>query len=292
MKFSIIITSYNTKALLRQCLTSLKHSQDKLKKEIIVVDNASADNSPAMVQTHFKEVKLVSISRNLGYGKANNVGLQQATGEYILFLNSDTFVPEDTLEYMVTFMDAHPDVGVSTCKLKLPEGGLDPACHRGFPTPWASFTFFVGLERLFPHTKLFGQYHQGWKNLRYVHEIDTPAGAFYLTRKKVLEEVGLFDERFFIYAEDIDLSLRIKNKGWKIVFVPGVSVTHLKKSSGRHKEIGRTHAPQAHVVRQKTSEYFFSTMKLFYDKHYRQKYSWITRYLVLSGIWLFSKIKK
>ncbi|MBI2009629.1 MAG: glycosyltransferase family 2 protein [Candidatus Chisholmbacteria bacterium] len=334
MKLSIIITSFNTRVLLKECLTSLKHSQDKLEKEIIVVDNASEDGSPEMIKTHFKEVKLLKSTRNLGYGRANNLGLKHATGEYILFLNSDTFVPPQTLGYMAEFMASHPDVGVATCQLQLPQGGLDPASHRGFPTPWASFTFFVGLERLFPRSQLFGQYHQGWKNLEATHEIDTPAGAFYLTRKKILRKVGGFDEQFFIYAEDIDLSLRIKKAGWKIVFVPIVSVMHLKKRSGRlyngnkpytldfsqgkeaqlrrrrssvagvgrkplalargdrPKGVGESHAPKADSVRQNTSAHFFSTMKLFYDKHYRHRYSFLTRWLVLIGIWLISRIKK
>lgn len=292
MKLSIVITSYNTKYLLKQCLTSLRHSPDNLQKEIIVVDNASEDGSPEMVQDHFKEVKLLKLSRNQGYGRANNVGLKHATGEYILFLNSDTFVPPGTLTHMVAFMDTHPEVGVATCQVDLPDGRLDPACHRGFPTPWAAFTFFTGLERLFPHTKLFGQYHQGWKNLNRIHEIDTPAGAFYLTRKKVLDQIGGFDEQFFIYAEDIDLSLRIKEAGWKIVFVPAVSVTHLKKRSGRDKEIGEDHASKTHMVRQKTSAHFFSTMKLFYDKHYHHRYSAFSRWFILLGIWFVSKIKK
>jgi GT2 family glycosyltransferase len=276
MKLSVIIVNYNTKNYLRQALQSIEASRDKIDKETIVVDNASTDGSPAMIDSHFNWVKLIKTPQNLGYAAANNLGLTRAKGEYILFLNSDTQILSDTLTTMVKFMDQHSNVGVSSCRVELINGQIDPASHRGFPTPWAALTYFTGLETAFPKLRLFGQYHQGWQDLSTVHEIDSPAGAFFLTRKKILDQVGGFDDRFFMYAEDLDLSLRIKQAGWKIMYVPTTKIVHYKKKSGRE---------SAHLgTRAKTKDYFFNTMKLFYDKHYRHKYPFFIRWLVLGGI--------
>lgn len=292
MKLSIIILNYNTKEHLKRCLQSIKQSKDKIKKEIIVVDNASIDQSMAMARKNFPTVLLIQSGGNIGYAAGNNLGLKKAQGKYILLLNSDTQLLPNTLIKMLHFMDEHPDVGVSTCRVELPNGKLDPASHRGFPTPWNSLTYFSGLERIFPGTKLFGGYHLGWKNLSQTHEIDTPAGAFYLTRKKVLDEVGLLDERFFLYAEDIDLSLRIKQAGWKIMYVPSTKIIHYKKTSGRKKKEKGQVTKKAKKIRRQSTDYFFNTMKIFYDKHYKRQYPVLVRWFVLIGIWLISKIRK
>lgn len=284
MKLSIIIVNYNTKDYLRQVLQSIKQSRDNLIKEIIVIDNASTDGSQAAIKRHFNWVKLIQAPRNLGYAAANNLGLARAKGEYILFLNSDTQVLPDTLTIMIKFMDRYQDVGVGTCRVELPGGQIDPASHRGFPTPWAALTYFLGLEKLFPHSRLLGQYHQGWKNLATPHEIDSPMGAFFLTRKSILDHTGGFDTTFFMYAEDLDLSLRIKQSGWKIMYVPLTRIIHHKKKSGRH-------SVDPHL-RRITSQHFFTTMKLFYDKHYQNKYPQPVYWLVLFGIWVISKLKQ
>jgi len=283
MKLSIIIVNYNTKDYLRQVLQSIEASRDKIDKETIVVDNASTDGSQTVIRRHFNWVKLIQASQNLGYAAANNLGLTRAKGEYILFLNSDTQILSDTLTTMVKFMDQHQDVGISTCQVELPGGQIDPASHRGFPTPWAALTYFTGLETAFPKFRLCGQYHQGWQDLSAIHEIDSPAGAFLLTRKLILDTVGSFDDRFFMYAEDLDLSLRIKQTGWKVMYVPTTKIVHHKKKSGRHSA-----DPHLRAI---TSQHFFTTMKLFYDKHYKHKYPKIITWIVLSGIWFISKIR-
>lgn len=276
MKLSIIIVNYNTRKYLLAALQSIKVSKDKIAKEVIVVDNASTDGSASLAAIKNKH--------NLGYATANNQGIKKARGEFILLLNSDTKILPETLQTMVDFMDEHPDVGVSTCRVELEDGSLDPACHRGFPTPWASLTYFLGLEKISLQSKLFAQYHQSWKNFGVPHEIDTPAGAFYLIRKKVIDQVGLLDENYFMYAEDIDWSLRIKQAGWKIMYVPDTKIIHYKKKSGRD-----TTDPH---LRSRTSGHFFQTMKLFYDKHYKDRYPWAIRQLTLFGIWIVSKIKQ
>ena len=291
MKLSIVILNYNTVDHLKACLQSIKQSKDKIKKETIVVDNDSIDQSIFMVKKNFPQVKLIKNKTNLGYSAGNNLGLKKAKGDLILLLNSDTKILPTTLTTMTSFMDQNPGVGVSTCKVILESGELDPASHRGFPSPWNSFTYFTGLEKLFPRTKLFGGYHQGWKDMSKPHEIDSPAGAFYLTRKKVLNKVGLLDERFFIYAEDLDLSMRIKQAGWKIMFVPSTKIIHLKKSSGRRKKTDGNLDSQAQSIRHQTSQHFFETMKIFYSKHYQNQYPAPVRWLTLLGIWIVSKFK-
>ncbi len=200
----------------------------------------------------------------MGFAAGNNPGIRRAKGRYILLLNTDTEIPESTLATMVRFMDDNPSVGASTCKLLLPDGSMDPACHRGFPTPWVAFTYLTKLEKLFPHTKLFGEYHQGYKDLSTIHEVDCIVGAFFLVRRDVIKQVGLLDEDYFMYGEDIDWAYRIRQAGWHIMFNPTVTILHKKKQSGR-----------ANILRARrvTTEIYFQKYNwLFYTKHYAAKY--------------------
>lgn len=278
---SIIIVSFDTKDLLRTCLASLKEIK---KAEIIVVDNGSSDGSADMVKKEFPGVTVVENENNVGFSKANNIGIKNAKGKYLLLLNSDTEVSQETIEKMSTFMEDHPEAGVATCKLVLAGGTLDPACHRGFPTPWAAFTYFAGLEKMFPESRLFASYHQGYKSMDAPHEIDSPSGAFYLVRRKVYETVGPLDEDYFMYAEDLDWSYRIKQAGWKIYYYPKAIALHHKKQSGRDS--------RDEALRRQTDRYFYQTMKLFYQKHYRHRYGWLVTQLVLFGITLRSMLSR
>lgn len=278
---SIIILSYNTAALLRGCLTSVFSSQTPDDAwEIIVVDNASTDGSTDMVEKEFPGVRLVRNKKNIGFSAGNNVGIRQACGDYVLLLNSDTEVGPGTMQAMLSFLQSRPDAGAATCRLVLPDASLDPACHRGFPTPWAALTYFLGLEKMFPRFPLFAQYHQRYKDISAVHEIDSPSGAFFLVRKTVIDTVGLLDEDFFMYGEDLDWAYRIKQSGWKIFYNPAVSALHRKKQSGR------AHADS--TIRKQTRRYFYETMKLFYKKHYAKRYGFVLSALVLFGIRLRS----
>lgn len=276
---SIIIVSFNTKDLLRACLATLQEAKNW---EIIVVDNASNDGSEKMVEQEFPKVKLIKNKQNRGFAAANNSGLKVARGRYLLLLNSDTEVPQGAIDEMKTFMDEHADVGVSTGRLILPNGKMDKASHRGFPTPWAALSYFVGLEKLFPRSKFFAQYHQGYKNLNEPHEIDSPSGAFYFLRREVYESVGPLDEDYFMYGEDLDWSYRIKLAGWKIYFYPKVTILHRKKQSGR--------SSADPVLQKKTRGYFYDTMKLFYKKHYAHRYSPLVTALIEVGIGLKSSL--
>lgn len=283
LKLSLIILNYNTRDLLRSCLQSIHNSQSTIHNlEVIVVDNASNDGSLEMIKNDFPKIKLITNHQNYGFAKGNNIGIKEAKGKYILLLNSDTVVEKDTLPMMVKFMEDNPMVGVATCRVELSDGTLDPACHRGFPTPWASLTYFLGLEKLFPKSKLFAQYHQTYKNLNKAHEIDSPTGAFYLIRREVIEQVGLLDEDYFMYGEDLDWSYRIKKAGWKIMYAPDVKITHFKKQSGQ--------ANVDPLEQKKATDYFYQTMKLFYQKHYQDKYPFFVNWLMIWGIELRSRI--
>ncbi|HBU21448.1 TPA: glycosyl transferase family 2, partial [Candidatus Beckwithbacteria bacterium] len=220
---------------------------------------------------------------NLGFAGGNNLGLRYAKGRYQLLLNSDTLLQKDTLVKMVNFMDQHPKVGLSTCKVILKSGKIDPASHRGFPTPWAAFTYYFGLEKLFPRSRFFSQYHQGWKDLSVTHEIDSPVGAFFFLKREALNQAGLLDEAFFMYGEDLDLAFRIKQAGWQIVFTPITKITHLKGASGL--------AAPAKKQRLVTNKNFFEAMKIFYRKHYNKRYIFPLRWLIFLGIYLVEKVK-
>lgn len=279
IELSIIIVNYNTRDLLKQCLASLIMNYESRimnnEYEVIVVDNGSSDDSIDLLKKDFPEVKLITNSQNLGFAKANNLALREARGKFILLLNSDTVVEEDTLRVMVKFMDENPKVGVATCRVGLSDGSLDPACHRGFPTLWASLTYFFGLENL-PPEQIFGHYHLTYKDLNTIHEIDSPSGAFYLIRKQVIDEVGLLDEDFFMYGEDLDWSYRIKEAGWKIMYVPDVKITHLKKQSGRENMDEET--------KRDATKNFYETMRIFYEKHYKNQYPFFINWLINWGV--------
>jgi GT2 family glycosyltransferase len=240
-----------------------------------------------MLQTYQKNLKKASLSlvlvenkENVGYPKGNNQGIALAKGNFVLLLNSDAMIKQVDFDELLRYMGENPQVGILTVKLDLPSGGIDPASHRGFPTIWNAFCYYSKLEKLLGKTpllgRIFGGYHLLYKNLHSVHEIDSPAGAFFLTRKKILEEVDGFDETFFMYGEDLDLSYRIKEKGYTVIYYPMYSALHMKHHSG----IKHTDAS----VRKNTRKHFYEAMKIFYNKHYKHKYPAFLTKLVFSAI--------
>jgi len=285
MDLSIIIVSYNTKEILNKCLKSVYESLkgSKLKYEVIVVDNNSQDGSVELVEKYFTEVILLKNKENQGYAKANNQGIIISQGKYVLLLNSDTIVINKSIEKMVRFLDKTPTAGVVTPKVELPNGKIDPACHRGFPTPWASITYFLKLEKCFPKIRFFSGYHLWYKNLLKIHEIDACSGAFFLIKKEVLKDVGMLDEDYFMYGEDLDWCYRIKEKNWKIYYNPESKIIHLKKRSGFENPNEK--------IKKRTNKFFYNTMEIFYKKHYEKKYPAIVTKLVMLGIKLKSRIK-
>jgi GT2 family glycosyltransferase len=231
VKVSIIIVNYNVRYFLEQALLSVQRAMAGLEAEVWVVDNHSVDDSVEMVRRDFPWVRLIANAHNPGFSIANNQAIRASTGEYVLLLNPDTVVQEDTLRQCVAYMDAHPDVGGLGVRMIDGAGNFLPESKRGLPTPWVAFAKAFGLSRLFPRSRVFNRYHLGYLSEHETHEIDVLAGAFMWLRRTVLDEIGLLDEQFFMYGEDIDLSYRIQRAGYRNVYFPRTSIIHYKGES-------------------------------------------------------------
>lgn len=231
MKLSVVIVNYNVKYFLEQCLHSVLKAAKNIDTEIFVVDNNSVDGSCAMVIEKFPQVKLIENKRNTGFAVANNQAIRQSTGEYVLLLNPDTLIEEDTFSKTIAFMDAHPEAGGLGVKMIDGKGDYLPESKRGFPSPMVAFYKIFGLSSLFPKSRRFNQYYMGHLDKDAVNEVDVLAGAFMLLRRKTLDKVGLLDEDFFMYGEDIDLSYRIIKGGYKNYYFPETRIIHYKGES-------------------------------------------------------------
>ncbi len=285
LDLSIIIVNYNAREFLKKCIVSIVKNVKKVSYEIIIVDNNSSDNSAEMIRKEFSEIKLIVNKNNVGFSKANNQGIKiMQNNRYVLFLNPDTIMQKNTVEEMVKFMDAHADAGASTCKLVMLNGKVDDACHRGFPTPWNAFCHFLGLPRIFPKSRIFAGYNLGWMDLSKVHEIDALAGAFMLVRRIAGEKADWWDEDYFFYGEDLDFCYQLKSKGWKIYYVPTVSVFHYKGVSGGIKNISKDIATASERTKRNATKARFAAMRIFYKKHYENRYPKIITWLVMLGI--------
>lgn len=273
---TLIILNYNTPDLVAACLNSITQfhlSKTKVKTSVVVVDNASSDDSVAILKKKFKWVEFIETGKNVGFAGGNNVALSRSKTQYNMLLNSDTVLVENSnLDALVEYMEAHPQVAVITPKVVLSDGKIDYASHRGEPTPWAAFTYFSKLSKLFPAWKLFADYHQTYKDLNSIHEIDACSGAAMLVRKSAMDKVGTLDEAFFMYAEDLDWCLRFRQAGYQIVYNPESVIIHHKYQSGL------SHNNQQ--VAKKTNAYFYDTMLQYYDKHYRKRYPFFVRSLI------------
>lgn len=253
MKLSIIIVNYNVKYFLEQCLRSVLKASRNIETEIFVVDNNSSDGSIAYLTSLFPEVIFIANKDNPGFSKANNQAIELAKGEYILLLNPDTVVEEDTFSNVCRFMDEHPDAGALGVKMLDGDGNFLPESKRGFPSPWNSFCKMFGLSKLFPKSPFFAKYHLRYLDENQIHEVDVLAGAFMLLRKSVLDKTGLLDDTFFMYGEDIDLSYRITLAGYKNYYLP-TPIIHYKGESTK-KDI-------------KYVKIFYQSMIIFFNKHY------------------------
>lgn len=287
---SIIIVNFNTEKFLIQSIESICSGVMPLVRfEIIIVDNHSYNNSVKEIEDFVKNktqvnIRLIKNQQNLGFAKANNLGVKKALGKYILFLNPDTQVSKNVLNRMLLFMNDNEEIGVATCKVLLSNGVLDDACHRGFPTPWNAFCHFSGIAALFRTSLFFNGYHLGYRNLDKIHEIDSCAGAFMLVRRIAGDGVGWFDEDYFWYGEDLDFCYRIKEKGWQIMFVPDESIIHLKGIASGIKNHSQKIATATTEIQVKATQARFDVMKTFYQKHYQSRYpKWLT-YIVMKVI--------
>lgn len=282
---SIVIVNYNTRQLLDDCLQSLVAAQRPSGGvEIIVVDNASADDSVAMVRQKYPQVALIASEQNLGFSAGNNRGVAVANGRYVLFLNSDTRVEPDALVKPVAYMDAHPDVGALTVHLVYPNGQRDPDNHRGFPTPWNALCHFSGLSKLRPNNPKYNGYFQSYADFSQTHAVDVIAGSYMLMPMALCRELGGWDETYFFYGEDIDFCYRIRQSGYQIIYYPEVTVLHYKgASSGLRKESADIARPPKET-RVRVAKESVRAMRVFYQKFYRDQYPRPVTAVVLAGI--------
>jgi GT2 family glycosyltransferase len=273
MKLSVIIVNYNVKYFLEQCLLSVIHACDGIESEIIVIDNASVDGSTDLLKRRFPNVRLTVNADNVGFGKANNQGIRMSSGEYVLLLNPDTIVAEDTLSRCIAFMDAHPDAGALGVRMIDGTGRFLPESKRGLPTPAVSFFKVFGISKLFPKSRLFNRYHLGYLGKDETHAVDVLSGACMMIRRKVLDTIGLLDEDFFMYGEDIDLSYRITQAGYKNYYYPETSIIHYKGESTRKGSLN--------FVRM-----FYQAMILFTEKHFSKGQARVYRWAIRAAVYL------
>ena len=273
MKLSIIIVNYNVRYFLQQCLQSLQPAMQGLEAEIFVVDNHSSDGSVDMVAQLFPQVKIIANLDNVGFSKANNQGIRQAVGEYILLLNPDTVVEEETLKKVCAFMDAHPEAGGLGVHMIDGKGNFLPESKRGLPTPAVAFYKIFGFAALFPTSKTFGKYHLGYLDKNKTNEVDVLSGAFMLMRKETLDKTGLLDEDFFMYGEDIDLSYRITKAGYKNYYFADTRIIHYKGESTKKSSVNYVFV-------------FYKAMVIFARKHFAPGGAALFAFLINIAIWL------
>ncbi len=263
---AVVILNYNRADLLADCLHSLYEHPTRCKLAIWVVDNASSDDSVQMVREQFPNVYLIASEYNGGFAYGNNLALRRIIGkvaderaqpapDYVLLLNNDTIVPSGTLDSLVDYLETHHEVGVVGPKVLLPDGSLDKACRRSFPTPIVSFYRMIGLSRLFPKSPRFGRYNMTYLDPDVEIEVDSVVGACMLLRTSIICEVGLLDEQFFMYGEDLDWAYRIKSYGWHIWYYPAVHIWHYKRAASTRRALPSIRA-------------FYEAMRIFHRKHF------------------------
>ncbi|MBW6499131.1 MAG: glycosyltransferase [Bacteroidales bacterium] len=267
MDLTVVIVNYNVQYFLDQCLKSVFSSGKNLAMEVIVVDNNSVDGSLEMLREKYPQVHLIANEENLGFSRANNQAIAIAKGRYVLLLNPDTVVEDDTLPRVVRFMDEHPDAGGLGVKMLDGQGRFLPESKRGLPTPAVAFFKIFGLARLFPKSKTFGKYHLGYLDPDQTHAVDVLSGAFMLLRKEALEKTGYLDEDFFMYGEDIDMSFRITQAGYKNYYFPDTRIIHYKGESTKKSSVN-------YVL------VFYNAMIIFARKHFSQKNARLFSFLI------------
>ncbi|MFM2206742.1 MAG: hypothetical protein RL213_717 [Bacteroidota bacterium] len=273
MKLSVVIVNYNVKYFLEQCLRSVEKAVNGMEAEIFVVDNNSVDGSVEMVQQKFPGVRLIANKDNKGFSKANNQAILASTGEYVLLLNPDTVVEEDTFLKAVGFMDRNPEAGGLGVKMIDGSGRFLPESKRGLPTPSVAFYKIFGLSLLFPRSRTFGRYHLGYLSPDEIHEVDVLAGAFMLMRRAALDKTGLLDEAFFMYGEDIDLSYRIQQSGYRNYYFPETKIIHYKGESTKKSSVNYVFV-------------FYNAMIIFAKKHFSPSNASLFSFFIRIAIYL------
>lgn len=277
----IVIVNWNTCERLRDCLTSLDASRG-VSFITYVVDNSSTDGSPAMVRQEFPKVRLIESAINGGYSYANNLGLREILAldpvpRFVLLLNPDTVVPPDAFAQIIEFFNTHPDAGIVGPKLVMANGKLDNACRRSFPSPELAIYHALGLDDRFPTSKRFARYEMTFLDENQTAQVDSVVGAFMMMRTETLYQVGLLDEAYFMYGEDLDLALRIKRKGWSVYYYPAVQVLHYKREASKKSD--------------RAQYEFWRAAHIFYQKHYARTTSLPMHLLLFCGLALKGGMK-
>lgn len=270
---SIIIVNYNVKYFLEQCLYSLRKATDSINAEVIVIDNNSIDDSLPYLKPRFPEVAFHKTIANIGFAKACNIGLSYSSGDYVLFLNPDTIIAEDTFSKCIAFFERTPDCGALGIKMVDGTGEFLKESKRAFPSPMTSLYKLFGLGRVFPGSKIFNRYHLGHLDRNKNHEVDVLAGAFIMIRRSVLDEVGAFDEKFFMYGEDVDLSYRVQQAGYKNYYFSESTIIHFKGESTKRSSLN--------YVRM-----FYNAMSIFVRKHYGGTRAGVFNLSIHIAIWI------
>jgi O-antigen biosynthesis protein len=271
-ELSVIIINYNVAYFLEQCLNSCLKAAEHAHVEIIVIDNNSVDGSDDMMRDKFPKIPYIFNKENLGFSKANNQGMKMAQGQYILLLNPDTVVEEMTFRLTIDFMNEHPDAGGLGVRMLDGRGKFLPESKRGLPTPAVAFYKIFGLSTLFPKSRIFGKYHLGYLDEFETHDIEILSGAFMMMRKSVLDEIGLLDEAFFMYGEDIDLSYRIVQAGYKNYYFPHTRIIHYKGESTKKSSVNYVFV-------------FYRAMIIFANKHFSQNNAKLFSFLINSAVY-------
>ena len=273
MTLSILIVNYNAKSLLRRCLASIYQGTRESLFDVCVADNNSRDGSVEMVRSEFPQVRVVENETNLGFSKANNALIAQTQADYVLLLNPDTLVIGDAIERVMNYMEANPKVGICGCRVLNSDRTLQLACRRSIPTPQVAFYRLTGLSKLFPNSKTMARYNLTYEDPEKTHEVDAVSGAFLMIRRKVIDDIGLLDEQFFMYGEELDWCLRTKRAGWSVVYYPEAKIIHHKGESTKYNS-------------RKAAFEFYRAMYLFHKKHFAKDCSIVTNALIYLGIFL------
>lgn len=277
MELSVIIVNYNVKHFLEQCLFSVRQALTDINGEVIIVDNNSVDGSGLMVREKFPEYIYIQNQENKGFSKANNQGIKQAKGQYILLLNPDTVVEEDTFRKCIKFMDSHPEAGAMGVKMIDGKGRFLPESKRSLPKPSVAFYKIFGLSKLFPNSRIFGRYNLGFLSQDQIHEVDILPGAFMFLRKKTLQQTGILDEDYFMYGEDIDLSYRIIQSGLKNYYYPETTIIHYKGESTKKSSLNYV-------------ALFYKAMIIFADKHFSKSNANMLSFFIRGAIYFRAAI--
>ena len=270
---SIIIVNYNAGRLLTECIDSIYKESIATPFDVWVVDNNSQDNCITMIKQYFPRVNVIENRTNIGFAKANNMALSKSKTDYFLLLNPDTVVRDNAIEKVVKFMDRNPEVGIVGCRVLNEDGTLQLACRRSIPTSHVAFFRLSGLSRLFPNSKITAKYNLTYLDPNETNEVDAVSGAFLMIRREVVDNIGMLDERFFMYGEELDWCLRTKKAGWTVMYYPDAEIIHYKGECSKSNS------------RKATFE-FYRSMYLFHKKHFADNYNPIINIIIYAGIFL------